>query len=467
MNYIKTGIILLLVSIVNTISAQVTFLVNEFPENTPSDATMYISGDFEGWSGGQDGYQLSKLETGEYAITLDQRDGTIQFKFTLGSWSSVEKGGQGEEISNRTYSFGGNGDTVEVAVLNWANLSSDQSPSTAASNVSILSETFEIPQLNRSRRIWIYLPPNYESGTEEYPVLYMHDGQNVFDRKTSFAGEWEVDETLNTLYDEVGFELIVVAIDNGGTYRLDEYSPWVNTEYGGGDGDLYIDFIVETLKPHIDTNYRTKSSAENTGIMGSSMGGLISYYAILEYPEVFGKAGVFSPSFWFSDNVIDFTIEKGNIDQNRIYFLAGGNEGSLASQMEIISELLINSGFPYENQTEVIVPSGTHSESFWANEFEQAIGWLWQRNDIYTELKSEQELSKITIYPNPTSGLIYLDNTELSEDTSFKILNNQGQIVLSNKISKKLDLSNLRPGIYYLAFVNKNEQDYSQIIVIY
>ena len=212
--------------------------------STPAEAELFISGDFEGWSGGSEQYKLDNLGAAGYAITLEQMTGTINFKFTRGGWGRVEKGASGEEIPNRTYTFGGNGDTVEVTILNWA----DNDESTAADNVTILSDAFYMPQLDRSRRVWVYLPPGYEDGDQRYPVLYMHDGQNCFDTRTAFAGEWEVDETLNALYDEQGFALIVVAVDNGEIHRFDEYTPWINSQFGGGEGDAYIEFSERNSK---------------------------------------------------------------------------------------------------------------------------------------------------------------------------------------------------------------------------
>ena len=134
----------------------------------------------------------------------------------------------------------------------------------------------------------------------------MHDSQNLFDNYYSFAGEWGIDETLNSLFNAGDYGCIVVGVDNGGVERINEYSPWVNASYGGGDGDKYARFIVETLKPYIDQNYRTSPEREKTGIMGSSMGGLISFYIGLKYQEVFSKIGIFSPSFWFSKECYSF-----------------------------------------------------------------------------------------------------------------------------------------------------------------
>ena len=126
--------------------------------------------------------------------------------------------------------------------------------------------TFEIdaPQLNCKRKIWIYLPLDYDKSTKKYPVIYMHDGQNLFDAKTSYAGEWNVDETL----DSIKAKVIVVGIENGGDKRMDELTPFKNEKHGGGNADKYLDFLVKTLKPHIDKNYRTKTSAKTLAFLG-------------------------------------------------------------------------------------------------------------------------------------------------------------------------------------------------------
>ena len=119
--------------------------------------------------------------------------------------------------------------------------------STASKNVSV----FEIfsPELNAKKKIWVYLPKNYNGSDKKYPVIYMHDAQNLFDAKTSYVGEWEVDETLN----KMNAQLIVIGIEHGNEKRMDELTPYKNEKYGGGNGDNYLKFIVETLKPKVDS----------------------------------------------------------------------------------------------------------------------------------------------------------------------------------------------------------------------
>jgi alpha-glucosidase len=381
---IKTIVVTMVMLLFQGTYSQVTFLIDRIPENTPEDISIYISGDFEGWSGGQESYRLTKV-VNTFSITLPKQIGSIEFKFTQGSWETVERGSEGNEIGNRKYIFGEKHDTVNVKITSWEHSNVIQSPTTT-DNAFVLSNDFEIPQLNRTRRIWIYLPPNYDTSHESFPVLYMHDGQNIFDANSSYSGEWGIDETLNKLYEEQKFKLIVVGIDNGQGLRLDEYSPWENEKYGGGEGDAYLEFIVETLKPYIDQHYNTLTDKDNTAIMGSSMGGLISHYAGMKYSAVFGKVGVFSPAFWFAPEINEFTQMNGNIPNSKIYFLAGGmEEGNVVFEeinqtvmdMNTIQDILIEQGFPSENIALKVVPEGKHNEELWRNGFEESILWLF------------------------------------------------------------------------------------------
>jgi alpha-glucosidase len=294
-----------------------------------------------------------------------------------GSWETEELDLKGDKIENRTYTCIGEPETVYISIQNWGPMDS-MVLSTAQENVEILSEAFKISQLDRDRKIWVYLPPNYNNSQEHYPVLYMHDAQNLFDAKTAYASEWNVDETLNSLFYETGFQMIVVGIENGGEKRLNEYSPWKNEKYGEAEGEAYVDFIVENLKPHIDKTFRTQTDSENTAIMGSSMGGLISFYATLNYPNVFGKAGIYSPSLWFSNQSYEFAKQQSKLDSTKMFFLVGDNESdTMVSDMQKLTELMVASGFEPENITQMVVEGGQHNEKLWRDNFEETIAWLF------------------------------------------------------------------------------------------
>lgn len=254
----------------------------------------------------------------------------------------------------------------------WMITTGNAQQSTASKNVS--SFTIEAPQLKTTKKIWIYLPEGYSaSAKKKYSVLFMHDAQNLFDAKTSFVGEWNVDEKLDSLKAPV----IVVGIEHGNDKRIDELTPFKNEKYGGGNADNYLDFIVKTLKPYIDKNYRTKTKAKNTTIMGSSLGGLVSYYAAVKYPQVFGNAGVFSPSFWFSNEIYTFT-EKSPKIKTRFYFLCGDEESDeMVNDLEKMERLLDkNRCYCLHLSKTKIVKGGEHNEKLWRDGFVKAILWL-------------------------------------------------------------------------------------------
>ncbi|MDD5149971.1 MAG: alpha/beta hydrolase-fold protein [Flavobacterium sp.] len=252
---------------------------------------------------------------------------------------------------------------------------SEQAKQNTASK-QISTFTIEAPQLNTTKKIWIYLPKNYSKSQKKYPVIYMHDAQNLFDSKTSFIDEWNVDEKLDSLNAQV----IIVGIEHGNEKRIEELTPYKNEKYGGGNADNYLDFIVITLKPEIDKKYRTKTNDKNTAIMGSSLGGLVSYYAILKYPEVFGKAALFSPSFWFNREEINELTRKTPKIKTKIYLLCGDNEGDadMITDLNKIDDLISEKRCECNNLTKKkIVKGGQHNEKLWRDGFVKAFLWLF------------------------------------------------------------------------------------------
>lgn len=177
------------------------------------------------------------------------------------------------------------------------------------------------PQLDNRRNVLVWLPDGYATSDQRYPVVYMHDGQNLFDERTSYAGEWRVDETMQALASE-GYAAIIVGLPNQGELRRSEYNP-----YPPCSGDAYIRFITETVKPLIDSTFRTQPDVAHTGIAGSSMGGLISLYGFLCYPAVFGFCGAFSTAFWFGNSGILNTIDESATGHGKIYLDVGTREG--------------------------------------------------------------------------------------------------------------------------------------------
>ena len=246
--------------------------------------------------------------------------------------------------------------------------------STASKQVSTF--TIEAPQLKTTKKIWVYLPKNYATSTKKFPVIYMNDAQNLFDATTSYAGEWNVDETL----DSINAQVIIIGIEHGGDKRIEELTPFPHPKYAGGKADHYLDFMVTTLKPYVDRNYRTKSNAKNTAIFGSSLGGLVSFYAALKYPTVFGKVGCFSPSFWFNRKEITTMLEQTPTFKTKVYFLCGDNEGDddVIRDLNSIEQLVNSKRCECKMlNKKVIVKGGQHNEKLWRESFKKMYLWLF------------------------------------------------------------------------------------------
>ncbi|MEP6927109.1 MAG: alpha/beta hydrolase-fold protein [Ginsengibacter sp.] len=352
---------------------KVTFLVKQ-PSVLHKNDHLFIAGSFNGWDPGDKEFEIDTTKNG---ITVLLSQGHYEFKFTRGSWQKVETTSDGKGISNRVLKVF-HDTTVTIQINGWSdNFDQAVSPEkvhTASANVKVIDTAFFIPQLNRTRRIWVYLPPDYINTKNYYPVLYMHDGQNLFDNATSYSGEWGIDEYLDSIYPLRKKEVIVVGIDNGLSKRMNEYNPYTFKQYGKGEGDAYVDFLVNSLKPFIDKNYRTLPNKTNTYIAGSSMGGLISFYAVLKYPAVFGGAGIFSPAFWTAPDIDGLVISKTKKINARLFFYAGCKEGDsmIPDMKKIEKEIKVNIASPLH---EIIDADAKHNEDAWRKYFPAFYEW--------------------------------------------------------------------------------------------
>jgi predicted alpha/beta superfamily hydrolase len=443
-------------------NSQVTIRVTSLPVSTPSNPTLFVAGSFNGWNPGDSSFMFIKNGP-VYEITLPAATGAAQYKITRGSWTGCEGTAGGGQISNRTFTYSPNL-VIEIQIAGWEG--SSGASSTALPNVHIISSSFFIPQLNKTRRVWIYLPNDYDSApARRYPVMYMHDGQNVFDASTSFSGEWGVDETLSNKQKNGDQGCIVVAVDNGGASRLDEYSPYRNPAYGGGQGEAYVSFLVNTLKPYIDSAYRTKPEREYTSIAGSSMGGLISLYALVEHPLVFSKAGIFSPAFWFSDSLYAFIAGKPKQADVRIYFVAGLNESqSLVNDMDSMIVLLKSVGYTDAEIVSQVKVDGAHSEWFWKREFGACYDWLYKGTNTGIANRSLEKWKNITVYPNPVKDTFYLS---VYAD-EVKLVSKEGKQLQQWKQVKAgtpLLIKGLNPGNYILYIKNSEGTTDKKLLV--
>lgn len=338
--------------------------------------SIYVAGNFNGWNPGNEKFKLTKINDVFNVDIPGLKEDTYEFKFTRGDWGSVEVNGNGSGINNRTIKLISD-TTIECDIENWQdNFSMPEKQHTASSNVQMLDTAFFIPQLNRNSRVWIYLPPDYAKAKNKkrYPVLYMNDGQNVFDEYYSGFGEWGVDECLDSMIKNGKPPCIVVAVE-AGTKRINEYNPYNTEKYGEGEGDKYVDFLVKTLKPFIDKHYRTLKTSDNTLIAGSALGGLISYYALLAYPEVFGKAGVFSPSFWIAPQINQLTDSVAYKINGKIFFYMGQAEGD--TYVNDMKDVADNIGKKSDAIIYTVIdPDGIHNEKAWRKWFAEFYCWM-------------------------------------------------------------------------------------------
>lgn len=254
----------------------------------------------------------------------------------------------------------------------------------------LVCPSLDSQELARSAEIIVYLPPSLGhdgpgwTDGRHFPTLYFQDGQNVFDERTSFAGEWHADETLEMLAGE-GYEAIAVAIPNGGEARTDEYSPWRGPnpfapDRGemGGLGDAYLDWLVGSVKPLVDRSFPTSPQRAATGIIGSSMGGFVSLYGLLTRPEAFGLAGVLSPSIIWNDYGVLRMIDEQGLPQARIHLDVGGREwrGMLPDARRLRDALLAHGMVEGRDLHYVEELQAVHNERAWARRLPDALRFL-------------------------------------------------------------------------------------------
>lgn len=373
--------------------------VNEVSKNKPEDKItephltlivttdeddqrpVYISGNFNQWVTQDKNYQMQRVGEGLYHFTFPEDfiyPEKLLYKFTRGDWSEVEIDKYGNRTENRVcYEHKGiRREHVEKWRHNWLPFKNKFLP-----KVHLISEEFEIPQLNKTRKVWALLPHDYETSSEHYPVMYLQDAQNLFNEQSAY-GNWEIDKKLAVMAEYNIGKIIIIAVEHADKERITEYNVG-NTVLGAGQGKKYIRFITETLKPFIDKNFRTKPERRYTGIGGSSMGGLVSIFSGIMYPEVFGKLMVFSPSLWVVPKIKLSFLDTEEPQDMRIYLYAGGNES--ATMIDHVKNfkrrLLKKEGYAEKMKVKLSINmEGKHNETYWSDEFPKAIEWLFFSN---------------------------------------------------------------------------------------
>ena len=413
--------------------------LNHTPDTTPDNEPIYLTGNFNHWKENDKKYQIKADENGVKHVMLkyagDEME--IEFKFCRGSWATVETNREGNDIPNRTLLLSNESVCYITNIAGWKDKAGDLDLS---QRVSILELNFRSDTLRRNVNVFVYLPPDYQQAQHlSYPVIYLQDGQNIFSKDEKSNHTWNLNTILDQLYSEGMSSIIVVGISHGDENRINEYSPWVHPEHGGGNGKIYLDYIVESIKPSIDHSLRTLPDSINTGVMGSSMGGLISMCGVLERPDIFGKAGVFSPSFWFTDEIYALAARVEKKSETKILLLGGNQESkSMMSDLMAMYYTLIDTGFSQDQLHLDLHEDGSHSEWFWSREFSHSVQWLFGENiqdhnkdiNLVTEKikDSHHQITIKNIQPsnlelqliNPYQKTIWHGNTML-QNTTFTL----------------------------------------------
>ncbi len=350
-------------------------LVFHLETDEHDERPIYLTGNFNNWQVEDPSFEMKKIEAGKYEFELTVKQhhpDTFEYKYVKGDWDHEELNNAGKRVKNRrVHKFL---QTVSDRVPQWQNTGKPHQPQFLP-KIEIL-EDLAMPKGIKTRRIAALLPYDYDTSKKNYPVLYLQDGQNLFDEFAPF-GNWALDKKLALLAEEDFGDVIIIAIDHAREDRILEYLPSEKTKLGEGLGKEYASFMTEVLKPQVDATYRTIPYREFTGIGGSSMGGLITLYAAMQFPQVYSRLMVFSPSLWVSPHLIqDFGLSKPPFC-GRMYLYGGGNEGS---NMEGFLNELHNHNQEVSNCIKSklsINPEGHHSESEWGREFPEALKWLF------------------------------------------------------------------------------------------
>ncbi len=342
-----------------------------------SDA-VYISGNFNSWKAADEQYRMKKEGPGRFSIIFHDKHllpGQLEYKYHRGSWEVAELDEYGNPVPNRKLETRQARETHDH-VPRWLKKGLAYDPAFLP-EIQVISEQFEIPQLIKTRRIAALLPYNYRENEKRYPVLYLQDGQNLFDDYAPF-GNWGVDKKLAVMAEKGIGDIIIISIDHAEEERIAEFTPSYQTRLGSGDGKKYVRFLADTLKTYVDKHFRTLPGREQTGIGGSSMGGLISIYAGLMYPEVYGKLMVFSPSLWVMPNIHFHFLNFQDPQDTDIYLYGGGEESvNMVPNILRFQKAFEDSGNASVNFKLSVDPRGQHNEARWGEEFPRAVEWLF------------------------------------------------------------------------------------------
>ncbi len=352
------------------------------PASTPADAKIFIAGNSQALGNWDPGLvSLTRENDRSWVCTEKAPVGSVlEFKITRGSWSSEALYVDGA-IPQNTVVVISSDTVITLSPLTWNDYSQARLNRTRAGGITgtvVNVRHMRGEGLRFDRDLVVWLPPSYtEDRSKRYPVLYMHDGQNVFNPATSFIGfDWRADEVADSLIRAQAIEEIIIVGINNTPDRMSEYA---DTPLGR----KYAKFVVERVKPLIDSRYRTKPSRENTAVMGSSMGGLISMMFVLWYPAVFSQAACLSTSVGsgMGEKELQEHFSENQLSKDlRIYMDVGELERPLVPGNEALATFLEKSGFETGKNFEFFFAKGAlHNEQAWAHRLWRPMKFLFGR----------------------------------------------------------------------------------------
>lgn len=449
------------------LDAQVSYTVT-VPSGTKD---CFISGEMNGWVP----HEMTKVSDTQYTIQIDGTSTVQQYKYCSGPSliNYVEKNSNGYNITNRTYQ---SNDVVQ----RWTAVWTPGAATAIAVGSGTVNSYFFRSKLVDSRNIEIWLPDGYNLN-KKYAVLYMHDGQMLFNPAITWNQQaWMVADTLGKLLGKGLIQnTIVVGIDNNGNKREAEYFPQavvsaipdpektdlLNLMSGGPEADNYLKFIVTELKPYIDQNYPVFTDQKHTFIGGSSLGGLISLYALCSYPDVFSDIFCMS-THWIGTFYKNTQIPSAIInylDKNlpapaghKIYFDHGtaGLDSMYSDAQLRIDSLMAAKGYAGADYKSLVFPGGDHNENSWKARFRFPALFVLS-DSIPATVNELKRPDGFVVYPNPFQNHLFVAKSDWI-GKNYKIIDVEGKWVVCNQLSdNKIDTSFLNPGIYFVCIDNK------------
>lgn len=361
-----TGILLMLcihLGVAQTMN--VTIIVAPAREARDSALTVYIAGnkkELGNWNPSSVPLQPISDSTWKFQSVFDSGV-VLEFKITAGSWEN-EALYTKDHLPPNTVLEVSKDTTLILRPLFWKRLFAPKKPEQSIRGTVHYHRQLAYEGLNHKRDIIVWLPPSYDKNLKKhYPVLYMHDGQNIFDPSTAFTGyDWRVDEVADSLMKSKEMEEVIIVGIYNSPDRLPEYSD-------SPLGTAYRNFVIHVVKPLVDSTYRTKPGREHTGVLGSSLGGLSSLLFAWKHSDIFGMAGCMSSSFWYDDEktlkeLRDYSGAKKHV---KIYLDCGGREKELVSGYKRMVDILKSKGYKKGKDLEYTLDAkGTHNEFWWS-----------------------------------------------------------------------------------------------------